>query len=403
VKVLSATLAALLGIAASPALLHAQPYQGPPAGAMISPYAAGGSLPQYSGYSPYGMEALIGTPIAGPSGGSGSGLAYGPSTGAPCHGSDCQHCCPSHCVSGCCLHRSSVFAEFLYWDVRGIDMPYAVPQNGIGGAGTVPIGDVHTANFDPDDGFRFGFNVALDCRSSVGATLTWFETNTEDALLADAPNVIQPLVLFPGTFNAGFTGQQASAGYGLEMQMIDIDYRAVWLQGPCYHVNYLAGARYAHIDQNFSAAFPFAPPDGMTFVETAVNFDGAGIRFGLEGERALGRTGLLLYGKSAASLLGGNFRASYSQVNQFNGLEAQNDWDDSRVVPIGELELGLAWSGCDGFVRLSAGYYFACWNNVVTTPDWVNGVQNLNFTDVGQDEHDSITFDGLVARLELTL
>jgi hypothetical protein len=405
VKLLFATMAGWLGMALLPTALPAQVYQGmPPEGMMVSPYAASytmqGPMSEYPGYTPYG-------PIEVPSVENFRtelGHYAGAFKGATCAGDDCQHCCPNHCLSGCCLHRSSIFAEYLYWDVGGIDMPYAVPQDGIGGIGTVPVEEVATAGFDPDTGFRFGFNVALDCCSSVGATVTWLETNTTSSLVVDAPSVVQPLVMFPGTFNAGFTAQAAAAGYSFELQMIDLDYRAILLQGAGYHVNYLAGGRYAHIDQTFSAIFPFAPPDGTSLVDTDINFDGAGIRVGLEGERRLwAKTGLLLYGKTAASLLAGHFRASYVQSNQFNGTEALSNWDETRVVPIGEIELGIGWSCRHDFLRISAGYHFSCWHNIVTTPDWVNGVQNLGFTDVGQDEHDSITFDGLVARLELRL
>jgi hypothetical protein len=321
-----------------------------------------------------------------------------------CAAPGCNHCCPSHCGCGCCLHQSGGFGEVLYLTPRGIDLAYAVPQDGIGGIGTVPVGPVGVLNYDYDSGFRGGFNLALDCYSSITATFTWYETDTNDSIGIPAPNVIQPLVLFPGTFNAGFTAQEAFASQSLEFQLADLDYRAVWKSGKNYHLNYLVGARYGHLDQTFQATFPFAPPDGVSFVATDINFDGAGIRFGLDGERCvLPCAGLRVYGKAAGSLLAGEVRSAYTQVNQFNGLEVLTSWDEDRVVPIVEFEAGLSWTNRCGSIRASAGYYFATWSNIVTTPEYINAVQGNSYIDVAQDDEDTITFDGLVGRLEFRL
>ena len=47
-----------------------------------------------------------------------------------------------------------------------------------------------------------------------------------------------------------------------------------------------------------------APPDGTTNVQTDINFDGFGIRLGLEGERRVfARSGLSVYSKAAVSVL----------------------------------------------------------------------------------------------------
>jgi hypothetical protein len=320
-----------------------------------------------------------------------------------CACSSCDHCCASKCCYGCCLHRTGVFGEFLYLSPRNIDLAYAVPQDGIGGIGTVPIGEVGVLDHDYSPGFRAGFNLAVDCCSSFSAAFTWYETDTEDFISVGAPNVIQPLVMFPGTFNAGFTAQEATASYSLDYQLVDLDYRAILLSGNRYHVNYTAGLRYAHMDQNFNSVFPFATPDGTTTVSSEINFDGFGIRLGLEGERRIfANSGLSLYSKTAVSALAGEMRSSYEQANQFNGVEATTAWDDDRVVSICELELGLAWISCSGCVRLSAGYYFAVWNNMVTTPEYINAVQNGTYHDVSQDAEDTIAFDGLVTRLEFS-
>ena len=144
--------------------------------------------------------------------------------------------------------------------------------------------------------------------------------------------------------------------------------------------------------------YPFAPPDGTTFVATDINFDGAGIRLGLEGERRLLRcSGLSVYSKGHINALAGQFNCDYLQFNQFNGVEAVVGWSDDRVITISELEVGLGWTNCRGNVKVSLGYYFAIWDNVVTTPEWINAAQNVSFIDVNNDDDDNLAFDGLVA------
>jgi hypothetical protein len=323
---------------------------------------------------------------------------------APCASANCGHCCRSHCSRGCCVHRSGMFGEFLYWQATGADTSFAVPQDGIGAIGTVPLGDVGLLDYDHDSAFRTGFQLALNCNSSIGASFTKFETTTNNTIDAAAPQVIQPLVMFPGTFNAGFTAQQAHADSSLELDVIDLEYRAVLISGPRHYLNFMTGARYASLDQSFSALFPFAPPDGTTLVVSDLDFEGVGLRIGLDGERFVWpHLGLSIYGKSTASLLAGEMSGIYGQVNQFNGIEAFETWEDDRLVPTVDLELGLQWANRSGRIRLSGGYYVGVWGNMVTTAEWINGAQALNFVDISRDSRDEICFDGLVTRAELRL
>jgi hypothetical protein len=281
-------------------------------------------------------------------------------------------------------------------------MSYGVEQDGIGGIGTAPMGDVGICDLEYESGIRVGFNLAVDCNSSVGMSYTFLDVDDDDFIrINDPTNVIKPLTMFPGTFNAGFNAQQAAANYDLEYQLLDVDYRAVLWSCKGAHVNYVVGARYAHYESGFAVIYPFAPPDGTSFVATDINFDGGGIRIGLEGERRIfRRSGLSVYSKGYISALAGEFNCDYIQINQFNGVEALVGWSDDRVVTISELEVGLSWTNCGGNVKVGAGYYFAIWDNMVTTPEWINSVQQVNFVDVSQDDNDTVAFDGLVVHAE---
>ena len=398
----------LMAVAWVPAMAAAQEFQYSNAW-NVEPYSQAG-FPQYvpDAYS----QGVYGQPDHGlistqPGEGIPAAYGYPEASYAPvaaCEGDNCGHCCPSRCSTGRCLHRSGIFSEFLYWKASGADVSYGVPQDGIGGIGTVPVGDVGVLDFDHEASFRVGFNLALNCQSSVSVAYTKFETNTDHVLFIPPPFVIQPLVMAPGTFNAGFTAQVAVAETSLEMDSLDVEYRAVLTSCSKYHVNFLAGARYAELDQSLGSVFLFAPPDGTTFVFSELDFEGAGLRIGLDGERfILPRMGISVYGKAVGGVLGGEFRGTYAQINQFNGTEAFTTWEDARLVPIGEAEVGFRWANRRDSLRLSVGYYVGMWGNMVTTPEWIEAVQGLNFVDISRDSSDSIRFDGLVARAELRL
>ena len=49
-----------------------------------------------------------------------------------------------------------------------------------------------------------------------------------------------------------------------------------------------------------------------------------------------------------------------------------------------------------GGIRITGGYLFSGWYNVVRSSDFIRGVQNNNFAGLS----DTLSFDGLVTRLE---
>jgi len=303
------------------------------------------------------------------------------------------------CCSTCCIpfwqHRTRVFGEFLYLDAKGADLAYALPRDGVDPATSVPFGSVGVANPDYSSGFRTGVGVALDRCSSIVATYQLFESDTYDQINVNAPLVIHSLMTHPGTASAASDSLVADASYDIDFDLIDLDYRRL-LRGSNYHAwNYTIGLRYGHLDQDLLATQPISP--GTTSVLTNVNFEGLGARIGLDYERKHRCRGWLVYGRGFASLLAGDIDASYQQSNTFALTQATTDWDDDRVVPVLEYELGFGWQNRKGTFRATAGYTMAAWSNMVTTGEWVQAVQRNDYVDLG----DTITFDGLTARIEL--
>ena len=229
-----------------------------------------------------------------------------------------------------------IFGEVLYLNVRDAEVPFAVPQDGIGLPGTTPMGPVSSVEPDFELAFRVGVTWALGIDSHFGAAYSWYEADETATAEAAGANVINPLAMFPGTFNAGFTAQEATANQAIEFQLADLDYHAIAHKCERYWYGYFAGVRYATLDQQFDVTYPFALPDGTTTVTTNVDFNGIGLRLGLEGERQFTPNyKLVVYGIGTVNLLAGEFDASYVQVNQFGGTEVstapvRTDRADSR-------------------------------------------------------------------------
>ena len=234
-----------------------------------------------------------------------------------------------------------------------------------------------------------------DC-SSIQASYTWFQTDTQNTIAATPGTVLVFLPGDPSIPNVGSSSVLASARENIRFQQLDVDYRGL-LYGTCNScVNYFAGVRYANLKQDFNAREDIGVPVGLTTVGSHISFDGFGIGMGLDGMRRAANSGLLVYGRSSASFVSGEFKATYRQETQFgpNSIVG-NNLVDYRVMSILQTELGTGWQSATGRVRLTVGYQFAGWFNALSTPSYILGVQNRQFNNL----HETITFDGLVTRL----
>lgn len=374
--VLAAVLA--LGIAQA----SAQQMGYPPPGAYPQPaYAAW--------YPPYGQQfAGPGNPAAcqQPAPVAPSACGVGPS---------CDPCVTNSCGG----YGWQFFGDFLYLRARGAEVPYAVPISGpIVAPPSYPTQVGHVASADPEyqPGFRLGFARALDECSSLRGAYTFYESETSDRVTLPGASsyVLRSLVSHPGTWTASSDGLDGQAHLDIDFQIADIDYRSVFLCGPRYELAYFAGVKYVHLEQEFGSQFDVL---GTELVNTQINFDGGGIRVGLEGERRAANCGLLVYGRASANFVAGEFRADYLQADGSRGTVIDTGMTSSRVVSILDLELGVGWVSPDGCIRLTGGYLVSGWFNTLQTDEWIRGVQNNSFGDLS----DTLTFDGFTARAEI--
>jgi hypothetical protein len=316
-------------------------------------------------------------------------------------------CCDDSCdkcdwLGKCCRtpwRWCGLYADFLYLQPRNASVPFAVPQSGIGFAGSAPNGPAGSVVPVYRPGFRVGGSILIGPASRLTASYTWYENHTGANLTASPGGVLRPLTMFPGTFNAGFTAERASAAHDLDFQLADGNYEALFINCDRRWIGLMAGGVYGQLQQDFWANYPFNPPNGTTRVESHVDFHGAGIQLGLEGEQRVWRDhGFCVYGRGMSRFMCGQFRSRYTQTNEFNGIEATTSIKDARIVPLLDLEIGVSWISPKAGLRLYGGYMVNSWFNMVSTPAWHGAVQNSTFLPGSR----SITFDGLVARAQIS-
>ena len=320
---------------------------------------------------------------------------------APCNdycAPDCDVMC--ECEPQCCGPRLRMWGEYLYLQVTDADVAHAQQQDGLGGAGTVPFGEIGTLGQDFNPGYRVGGSIACGPCTSVGVSYTFFESDSHSSL--DAPVVpggggaVGSLVHHPGAALTASAGP-VDAQYDVDFQLGDIMWRRVAKYSPRYAMAFSAGFEYGHLEQEFSQSGIFSGGlGGEIDTDTQIKFDGAGIKVGVDGDHTFGH-GCGIYGRLTAAALTGRFKSNYSMFNESTDQSlALANWSDDRVIGRIEYELGASLTSMNNHWRVAAGYMFSYWTNVVTTPDFIDAVQADNYNNVGN----TIGFNGLVGRVE---
>ncbi|MGE0760056.1 MAG: Lpg1974 family pore-forming outer membrane protein [Pirellulaceae bacterium] len=313
-----------------------------------------------------------------------------------CHGScgcACEKCCALIVGFQHCWH---VYGEFLFLRPRDSELAWVTPANSNfpvpPNPAPVQIGPQGVLDMDFDVGFRGGIQHNMTECTGVSVQYTMFESTTNDAVAVAGANVIESLVSHPAIDTTARNFRQGVANYNINYDMIDLDYHELLWYGADYQFGYLLGANFVQMEEVMGATFA---GNGTETVRTDIDFYGAGLRFGLEGEA--GRGGQVrAYAKAIGNLVGGEFRADYDLGHSYDAVVIDTGWRAGRVVGIWNLELGAKWISCCGNYSANVGYMFSAWTNTVQTDEWVRGVQTSNFIDMDS----TMTFDGAVARLE---
>ena len=348
-------------------------------------------VPRRSGY---GVDAA-----GGLLGGVFDGRCASDGCGGGCGELACGSLCSRQCMSCCGVgtHYTSIYGGLTYLRARNAEVAYAVPVDGpivAGQAAPIQVGNIGILDPDFEVGFFAGANIALDTVSSLDIRYTMFESLTQDETSAIAPFALRSLTTHPSSATAAQDALSAVGQLEIDFDTIDVAYRHLLKCCDLYSANYVVGSRYAKLEQQFDADYV---KNGLETVSTDIDFDGAGLRLGLEAARFSCRNRLHLYAKGNASFLAGRFRAHYFQGQAFDPSVVNAEWEAGRIVPILDLEAGLGWSSLNGKLRLSAGYVVSAWFNTVTTQDYIHAIQTNNFLELS----DTTTFDGAQARVEI--
>jgi hypothetical protein len=338
-------------------------------------------------------------------GGNGFG-DYGDGCMGGCYGCDrsaCNCCPPVASQTTCRVPRFAIWADWLYLQVTDADVAHAQQQNGlgIGGTSVVPFGEIGTVEMEYDHGTRIGGSFGCDDCSRVLFNWTYFETESSDSLdpptaVGGGQGAVGSFVHHPSAIVTGSVGP-VDAFYEIDFQLADVMYNRVLISGSRYCIGLLLGAQYGHLEQRFAQFGEFSGAQGGVIdTATSIEFDGGGLKAGLDCESRVG-SNFSVYGRLTGAAMSGRFRSRYSMVNTTGDiLLAQSNWSDDRIVPQLEYEIGLTCKLYRECLRLSAGYMFSHWFNTVTTPEFIEAVRADNYVDVG----DTLSFDGLVARVE---
>ena len=136
--------------------------------------------------------------------------------------------------------------------------------------------------------------MALGPCASVQASYTNFHSHAVDSLAS--PNIangtVASLVFHPESLNEGSTSSLVNASNDIDYQLADVEYRRLLTAGGRFALNYSVGGRYAKLNQDFASLGNFSPPTGTILTTTNINFQGGGLKVGLDGMQRLGAPAL---------------------------------------------------------------------------------------------------------------
>ena len=301
---------------------------------------------------------------------------------------ECDHChrAAARC---CCAQRGlTFFGEWLLLQPRDANIVYAVRARTC----FEPPLDAEQLDFGTFSGFKIGVAKAL-CDNCSGIAVSWthFEANQSDrAAPTRGTDVLRPVLAFdPFATCDDSTSSSARANASINFDRVAIDYRS-YIDHDCFRFDWLVGFGYGQLTQDVTAVYDA----GRVNVDTEAW--GYGVRLGGGAEY---RHGCVRgFGHADLTLLASNVKALYREIDDGTGVvntNARFDQDLDRIIPVLDLELGVAWDMCKN-TTLKVGYTYSFWFNVVSVPDFVRDVQRGNLT----GSSDTLTFDGLFARIE---
>lgn len=271
-----------------------------------------------------------------------------------------------------CEHGKFFFlADYLLLQPRRRAQDFAIVDVSPDG---LPQGSVQSVLWDTNSGFRAGGGYQFPSHWDAGIYYTYFFTGNERTVFAPPGGNLYATLTHPAITDAV---DSAFAQSGLKYQVLDVEFGRRIEEGESFSLWIGGGGRFAWIKQSLLAVY-----DGQSAYEATVssplNFSGAGLRVGAQGDWKLGH-GLGFYGRAFGSLLAGNIHSRLIETAN-DGSSSVVDVSDHyrKVVPVAEIGLGVFWQRENW--RALVGYEFINWFNLVDSPDFTSEISNkLNY------------------------
>jgi hypothetical protein len=293
------------------------------------------------------------------------------------------------CGGECCGHGVWFFdGEYLLMRPRRRDLDFAITDPNT--AGTA-VGAIKSLEWDVSSGFRVGGGWAMEPEGlSVGVFYTYLHAHDDQGLVAPTGGVLYSTLSHPGFIDAVNT---AFGNTSLNYHVVDLEVGSNIQVGKCVHLWVGTGGKFASIDQSLDAFY-----DGLTAssaqVSSPIDFDGGGVRVGVDGSWTVGR-GFSLFSRAFGSLMIGDFRTNLLETNGAGAFVitdvTEHYW---KVVPVLELAVGAGWE--NNWLRVRAGYELTNWFGLVDSPDIVH-----DFSNKLSHRTSDLSLDGLMVSLQV--
>lgn len=279
--------------------------------------------------------------------------------------------------------------EYLFLKARRRTQDFAILDGVDNGR---PEGLIESLNWEARSGVRARLGGRLPSGLEASFVYTYFHTSLDGGATAPANGILFATLTNPSTVSQVAA---ASASTSLNYNVFDGEIGQTLEPGERLRLRLFGGPRFARIDQNFTAFYNGIDANNDQ-VFSRLNLDAYGIRVGGDAHWKLTRWGLGVYGRSAASLLVGNYEVRLLEANNTGATVITNLAESyQKVIPVLELGLGVAWQWrC---MRVSAGYEVTNWFGLVDLPDIVDDVHQGKYSRRVSD----LSLDGLVIKAEL--
>lgn len=307
----------------------------------------------------------------------------------------------ARCPTPWWAHRTSLIGEYFLLAPSNSDYAYAI-QRSSDQADAYTTGQSASVGVLASSGYRFGFSWANTHNTSLVATYTHWEGNDEDQIEAAPNNVLisrslqaNPNIAGNGTTSIASTLSGASMSMGFTFA--DIVYRHHLFNTDSTYFNWSAGFRYARMKNRFHEYQLASPAQGLSSLDSTLRFEGAGLLMGIDAQRRSSRSGMLCFTRGLASFLGGQWNGSLTETNtNASSGVIESPYEDYRVTPVLEAELGVGWQSKSGRFRATVGYMTSCWFNALNSRTFSAAMRRDDYA--GANE--AIPFIGMTARVE---